>query len=243
MAWGGQFGTPGFGAGDFPPSIINQYPGTQDIQQGTQMYGNLLYGPYSNAYQIAAAQAADPSGGQFQQFGVTGGGEFGTPGAGSTELGNLFAGQAGAFNAGQAALGQQRTQAMGGMQDAFQKYAQDMFTTQSAALALDEAKARAQAEQQSAIIDLGALAATAFTGNPLFMTGAGVLTGSSQGINSPQAAQQVGGAFGPSSSSSLSGGLFSRWFGPGAAPPAGAPSPFDVQDPSAVDVTASGLYS
>lgn len=231
----GQFGTPGYFSKDIPPDIVKQYAGTQNFQEAGGMYGNLLYGPYSRAFQTVAAQAADPSARAFQRQGVSGGGAFGIPGEGAAELGNLFSGQMQGNVAGQKAAQEQQGQAAKGMLDVAQNYANNIYGQQSAALALEEAKARAAAEQQGAFIDLGSMIASVVSGSPIPMELAGVLTNQSQGIGNPQTAQSF---------ANLGTGVSNWWNQPSAAQqyyPTGGD--FSTIDPNAADPGAGGYYS
>lgn len=150
----GQFGAPNYFGRDIPPNILNQYPGTTNIQAGGQAFGNLLYGPLSNAYNITAAQAADPSAVAFQADMARGGGAFAVPGAGTAQLSNLFAGQAQADVAGQQAKFQQQKSAEQGMLDTAQAYAGDIYQTQQAKYGLEAAKGQQQQQQEQGIVGL-----------------------------------------------------------------------------------------
>lgn len=162
----GQFGTPGYFSQDIPTDIIKQYPGTQNIKQAGQMFGNLLYGPLSNAYQVTSAQATDPVGQSFeQQMGGIGpvgpggsaqgsGGAFAAPGEGSQALGQLFSGQMAGNVKGLAAKQAQQSQAAKGMLDTANAYAGDIYGTQDAANQLALAKAQQQRQEQQGIMQL-----------------------------------------------------------------------------------------
>lgn len=241
----GQFGSPNFGARDFPLGIRQQYPGTENLMQSSNMYTNLLSGPLSGAYNITAAQADDPYAAGFQAAtGAGGQGAFAAPGAATQEAAGLFGGQAKGYVAGQAAKQKQQTDASQGLLDVFNKYAQDIYGTQSAANKLEEAKLQQQEQQQGAIIDLGSLLATVVSGNPIFMEGAGVLT---QQGGQPQTAQAFAGLGGTATNAPgytggpFSGGLYGRYFGSPAAGAAPTGPYGGAVDPSAVDLTASGL--
>lgn len=233
----GQFGTSGFAGRDYPLGIRQQYPGSQNLMQATGMYTNLLAGPYSNAYQIAAAQAADPSAMEFQAAtGAGGQGAFAQPGAATQDVGKLFAGQAGAQVAGQGARQKQQSDALKGLLDTFNAYGQDIYQTQSAANQLQEAKLRAQEQQQQAIIDLGIAAAAAATGNYGLALGAG-MGAMSPGGPGPGSLANTANPFQPQP-----GSLYSSYFGSGSAAP--APSGIDPASihPSTVDMFASAGY-
>lgn len=173
----GQFGTPGFFQRDIPTDVVQSYPGTQNIKQAGQMYGNLLYGPLSKGYGVAGAQATDPSAQAFQQETLSGGGAFGVPGAGSTALGSLFGGSMAGDVAGQHAQQQQQQKAAQGMYDVANTYAQDIYGTQSAQNTLERAKAEQQAAQEQGIMSLINMftSPTGMGANILGPGGAGVL--------------------------------------------------------------------
>lgn len=209
----GQFGTPGYFSQDIPLDVVQQYPGTQNIKQAGQMYGNLLYGPLSKGYQVASAQTSDPTAQAFQQeTGSAGGGAFAPPGAGTLALSNLFGGLATGNVAGQKAQQQQQDLAAQGMYNVANTYAQDIYQTQSAANQLAQAKAEQQQQEQQGIMSL----LNMFT-SP---TGLGANILGPGGTNTLNAGQSpFGGIF-----SALSGagtgmaGPAGAWYGAGAGP-------------------------
>lgn len=218
----GQFGTPGYFSRDIPLDIVQQYPGTQNIKQAGEMYGNLLYGPLSKGYQVASAQTSDPTAQAFQQETEAGGGAFAPPGAGTLALSNLFGGLASGNVAGQKAQQQQQQNAAQGMYNVANTYAQDIYGTQSAANQLAQAKAEQQQQQEQGIMSL----INMFT-SPTGM-GANILGPGGTGTLGP-GQSPFGGAF--SALSGLGGGG-----GAGAFYGAGA-GPFSAIDP------ATGLAS
>ena len=237
----GQFGTPGYASSDVPPNIVDQYAGTKNLQQALGMYGNLLYGPLSKGYQVTAAQANDPTA---QAFQAPTGGEFGTPGAGSTQLGTLFGGAFGANVAGQQAKQQQQTKAAGGMLDTANAYANNIYNMQTSANQLQEAKLQAQEQQEKAMIQLGIMAAELATGNYGAAVGSGLSAMGTPG---------GGGMSGVNPFQPQPGSLYSSTFGSGSAAPSGAAAPPTSgtlsmvdpnMDPSLVDMyaQAAGYY-
>lgn len=210
----GQFGTPGYFGKDVPPGIVANFPGTQNIQQGLGMFGDLLYGPYSNAYQITAAQAADPTA---QAFQGPSGGAFANPAVGPQALGSLFSSQMGANVAGQQAKQKQQIDAAKGMLTGAQDYASNIYNTLSAGYGLQKTKAQQQAQEQQGVMGLINL----FT-NPESML---------SNILGPGGAGKLG------PGQSAFGGLFSALMGGGG----GAMTPFAALSATTPGLATSGL--
>lgn len=155
MAWGGQFGTPGYAQSTIPTPIVQQYPGAKNYQSSLRMFGDLASGPYSKGLgDIAAAQSLDPAAQQYQQNMAMGGGAYAPPGSGTAELGNLFGAASGSEATRQQVNDESAIDALKGMGQAGMGLANSIDEQQSAAIALERANNEALSAEISGALDI-----------------------------------------------------------------------------------------